>query len=256
VNWLREYAEKTCQNGFVVGVSGGIDSAVVSTLCAMTGLPTMCVSLPILQAKDQEMLADKHLTWLKEKFNNVATVKKDLTNSFTKMKCDLDMFYPSLTLANMRSRLRMVALYAFANRFGYLVAGTGNKVEDYGVAFFTKYGDGGVDVSPIGDLMKTEVWALGVELGILEEIVAAKPTDGLWGDNRSDEDQIGAPYPKLEWAMDVCTEYGLESPEDVDFHIGEMEYDDNEKNTLRIYIKRHVAGAHKMCMPPICVITR
>ena len=205
VNWLKEYATNAKMEGFVVGVSGGIDSATTSTLCAMTGMRTLCVEMPIHQAPSQVTRAQEHIEQLKKRFANVSDVKVDLTPVFEEFKKQVpqtneDTFL-DLSLANTRARLRMSTLYYFAGLHRYLVAGTGNKVEDFGVGFYTKYGDGGVDVSPIADLMKSEVYLVGEHVGVPDSIMKAAPTDGLFGDSRTDEDQLGASYDELEWAM-------------------------------------------------------
>jgi len=201
--WLKDYYYFYGINALVVGVSGGIDSAVVSTLCAETDLQVYALGMPIHQDKEQESLSDAHLDWLDNKYENVNTIKIDLTNTFDTFKYDLERYATNeLALANTRARLRMVTLYQIAGQFGGIVAGTGNKVEDYGIGFFTKYGDGGVDIAPIADLYKTEVWELGKHLGVDERIIDAIPTDGLWDDGRKDEDQIGASYAQLEEAME------------------------------------------------------
>jgi NAD+ synthase len=198
--WLSKYLLDANLESFIIGVSGGIDSAVVSTLCASTGIKTIVVSLPIHQFPDQLTRANNHIKWLKEKYSNVESHEIDLSKVFDSFKSLFDE-KNKLALANSRSRLRMTALYQIAAENKGIVVGTGNKVEDFGIGFFTKYGDGGVDISPIGDLLKTEVWDLGKRLEILNEIIVAKPTDGLWEDDRNDEDQIGATYSELEWAM-------------------------------------------------------
>jgi NAD+ synthase len=210
VKWLKAYARSAKIDKFVVGVSGGIDSAVVSTLCAKTGLDTFVVTLPIRQNKKLHQLSTDQCAWLVSKFpENVVHINIDLTSVFSafEKKFDREFVNPvdnssvQLAFANSRSRLRMMALYQLAQSQGALVVGTGNRVEDFGVGFFTKYGDGGVDISPIGDCLKTEVWAMATELGIQDSIIAAPPTDGLWDDGRTDEDQLGMPYPALEEAM-------------------------------------------------------
>ena len=205
VNWLKDYTLNAGMKGFVVGVSGGIDSAVTSTLAARTGLDVLCLEMPIHQAESQVSRAMNHIAWLKENFPNVSMTQVNLTPVFDSL---IDAFPEvedeesrMMSLANTRARLRMTSLYYFAALKKYLVAGTGNKVEDFGVGFYTKYGDGGVDLSPIADLMKSEVYALGRYMGVNQEIIDAAPTDGLWGDDRTDEDQIGASYDELEWAM-------------------------------------------------------
>ena len=206
VDWIKTYNVTNGIKSLVVGVSGGIDSAVVSTLCAETGLDVYALGMPIHQNKDQESLSDSHLDWLKNKYSNVTTLKFDLTNTFDTFKYDLERYATNeLALANTRSRLRMVTLYQIAGQFGGIVVGTGNKVEDYGIGFYTKYGDGGVDIAPIADLYKTEVRELGGYMGVMRDIIDAIPTDGLWDDGRNDEDQIGATYAELEEAMESGT---------------------------------------------------
>lgn len=206
VTWIKDYVRENNIKSLVVGVSGGIDSAVVSTLCAETGLPTYALGMPIHQKEDQENLSDAHLEWLHSKFPNVIAHKFDLSKTFDTFQFSMREFgSDKLSLANSRSRLRMVTLYQVAGSVGGIVVGTGNKVEDYGVGFYTKYGDGGVDIAPIADLYKTEVWMLGEHLGVDEKIISASPTDGLWDDGRTDEDQIGATYADLEYAMEYGT---------------------------------------------------
>lgn len=206
--WIKKYAKDNKINCLVVGVSGGIDSAVVSTLCAETGLKVYALGMPIHQNKNQENLSDLHLEWLIKNYSNVESVKINLTETFDSFKSVIpDSFKNNnLSLANTRSRLRMVTLYQIAGNCGGIVVGTGNKVEDYGIGFYTKYGDGGVDIAPIADLYKSEVYNLGKHLGIINDIINAKPTDGLWDDNRTDEDQIGTTYDLLEWAMEYKDE--------------------------------------------------
>ena len=205
VKWIKDYANDNKIQSLVVGVSGGIDSAVVSTLCAETGLPTFPLGMPIHQDSDQESLSDIHLAWLEKRYKNVKTLKFNLTKVFEKFKEALeDYSHDDLALANSRSRIRMITLYQIAGKYNGIVVGTGNKVEDYGVGFYTKYGDGGVDIAPIADIYKTEVWKLGGHLGVNKKIIEASPTDGLWDDKRTDEDQLGASYTELEEAM----EYG------------------------------------------------
>ena len=203
VNWIKDYYWKYNIKALVVGVSGGIDSAVVSTLCAETKLPTFTLGMPIHQDHDQESLSDIHLSWLAQNFHFNVTVRKfDLSSLFENFKAIMgEEFDTNHALANSRSRLRMVTLYQVATVTQGLVVGTGNKVEDYGIGFYTKYGDGGVDIAPIADLYKTEVWELGKFMGIDSRIIEAQPTDGLWDDGRTDEDQIGASYAELEEAM-------------------------------------------------------
>ena len=209
-NWMTDYIKSSGMNCFVVGVSGGIDSAVASTLAAETEYPVFALGMPIHQKEEQETLSDAHLKWLSEKYSNVESHKVDLTNTFDTFKHDLERYATdNHALANTRSRLRMVTLYQFAGQYKGIVVGTGNKVEDYGVGFYTKYGDGGVDIAPIADLYKSEVWNLGKVLGVDSRIIEAKPTDGLWDDGRTDEDQLGATYSELEEAMETGQGSGL-----------------------------------------------
>lgn len=248
VNWLKDYATNSKMNGFVLGVSGGVDSALVSTLCAKTGLRTLCVEMPIHQDQRQVTRAQNHILALKKKFANVTDIRVDLTQVFEQFKGAVPHVEESpaldLTLANTRARLRMSTLYYFAGLHDYLVAGTGNKVEDFGVGFFTKYGDGGVDLSPIADLMKSEVYELARHVEVVaEEILTAAPTDGLFGDARSDEEQIGATYDELEWAMNQ-DEKGKTADE----------FTGRKKEVFQIYKQRNNANKHKMVPIPICEI--
>jgi len=247
VDWLKKKNEKAKTKGFVVGVSGGVDSALVSTLCAITELPVYLVQLPINRKLGEiSNRADEHCKMLASKFKNVNVYKHDLSEPFNEFSESICTIKPTeLALANLRSRLRMCSLYTFANTFGCLVAGTGNKVEDYGVGFFTKYGDGGVDISPIGDLFKSEVRELSSFLGIDEKIVKAVPTDELWADTRSDEEQIGATYDELEWVMKA-----IENSDDGWNDV--VNPTERQKQVLSIYLKRHDANAHKMTMPKVC----
>ena len=211
VSWMCNYCNDNKIKSLVVGVSGGIDSAVSSTLAAKTGLPTYVVGMPIKQNEGQETLSDAHMYWLKENYPNVTILKADLSDVFGKFtetigkECGMEYVVNKMACANSRSRLRMVTLYQIAASVDGIVVGTGNKVEDYGVGFYTKYGDGGVDIAPIADLYKTEVRELGRTFGVISEIIDAKPTDGLWDDGRTDEDQIGASYEDLEYAMEHGT---------------------------------------------------
>lgn len=245
-DWLKAYVEKSGTHGFVVGVSGGIDSAVTSSLCARTGLPTLCVEMPIHQAASQVTRAQEHIAQLKEKFPNVEEARLDLTpifDSFVNALPEPDSDMHDHSLVNTRARFRMTTLYYFAGIRRAIVAGTGNKVEDFGVGFYTKYGDGGVDVSPIADLVKTEVFELGKVLGVPESILIAPPTDGLWGDDRTDEDQIGASYPELEWAM-AQSDLGKNA----------SDFSGREKEVFEIYTRLHRANRHKMEPIPVCEI--
>ena len=247
VNWLKDYVTNAGSKGFVVGVSGGIDSAVTSTLCAKTGLPLLCIEMPIHQGEKQVTRADRHIDWLQENFNNVDRQPVDLTPVFDNLVEALPAVDNEeerhMSLANTRARLRMTTLYYFAALLKYLVAGTGNKVEDFGIGFYTKYGDGGVDLSPIADLLKTEVYEVGAFLGINEDIMMAPPTDGLWGDHRTDEDQIGASYPELEWAMRMDDEGKTEA-----------DFSGREQEVFQIYKRYNTANMHKMVPIPICTI--
>lgn len=247
--WLRDYCTASRQQGFVVGVSGGIDSAVTSALCARTGLPTLCVEMPIHQAPAQVQRAQEHITHLRAQHANVRMEVVQLTPVFDALVKELrsheDTAALHLALANARARLRMTTLYYFAGIHRALVAGTGNKVEDFGVGFFTKYGDGGVDLSPIADLTKTEVYAVAEALGVVESIRQAPPTDGLWGDDRTDADQIGATYPELEWAMDL-RERRLDP--------ARPDLTARQREVLAIFDRMQAANRHKMVPIPVCLI--
>ena len=247
VNWLKTYAENAKVNGFVVGISGGVDSAVTSTLCAQTGFKVLCVEMPIHQAESHVSRGREHIEQLKKRFANVSSIEADLTSVFEDFKKQVpltsDEHKVHLSLANTRARLRMTTLYYFAGINGLLVAGTGNKVEDFGVGFYTKYGDGGVDLSPIADLMKSDVYALGAYLEIPKSIQNAAPTDGLFGDSRTDEEQIGASYDELEWAM-----LETEKNNTVD------NYTEREKQVYAIYKKLNTINQHKMNPIPVCII--
>ncbi len=243
VKWLNTYIDASTLKGFVIGVSGGIDSAVTSTLCAKTGKPVLALNMPIYQAKDQVSRSSEHIAWLEKNFDNVTGSQIELTPIFDQIKLTFpDQIQDGLTMANTRARLRMLTLYTFASNHKMLVAGTGNKVEDFGVGFYTKYGDGGVDLSPIADLFKTEVYAIGKQLGIIKEILNAAPTDGLWEDERTDESQIGASYEELEWAM-----RHLKNPQ-------EKPLSERQKQVLSIYNGFHAANQHKMDPIPVCMI--
>lgn len=241
-DWLNNYCNQTGLSGFIVGISGGIDSALTSTLCAQTGKKTILVNLPIRQAAPEYHRAKQHIELLCSKFPNTTEIDINLTELFELFEKTVPVptAQNALSMANSRARLRMTTLYAIGQANNCLVAGTGNKIEDFGVGFFTKYGDGGVDISPIADLTKTEVIALAKEIGVMEEIVQAKPTDGLWEDSRNDEDQLGASYPELEWAMaftgntDTITE--------------------RQKEVLAIYKHFNTLNKHKMEPIPVCLI--
>ena len=237
--WIRRYADENQIRTLVVGISGGIDSAVVSTLSARTGLETIAVSMPIRQSRHTHDLSMRHGQWLSERFDNVQhrIVKLDpVWRQFERLWGDAT----DLGLANSRSRLRMMTLYQISQDHGGIVVGTGNRVEDFGVGFFTKYGDGGVDISPIGDCLKTQVWDMGRALGILPEIIDAAPTDGLWDDGRTDEDQIGMSYPDLERMMTLDD---LPQP-------GNIPPDDGVRlERYRAFRRRNL---HKMQPIPVC----
>ncbi|WP_124980294.1 NAD(+) synthase [Nonlabens xiamenensis] len=247
VNWLKEYAEGAKVDGFVVGVSGGIDSAVTSTLCAMTGLKTLCVEMPIHQHADHVSRAQEHIIQLGKRFGNVQAVHSDLTPVFDTFVRQMPNITTDpqveLTLGNTRARLRMTTLYYHAGVNGLLVAGTGNKVEDFGVGFYTKYGDGGVDLSPIADLMKSEVYAVGQHVEVPESIMQAAPSDGLYGAERTDEDQIGASYDELEWAM---SQNDLGKSAD--------DFSGREKEVYKIFKSFNNRNQHKMNPIPVCEI--
>ncbi len=249
VDWLKTYASNAKVNGFVIGISGGIDSAVTSTLCAQTGFKVLCVEMPIHQADSQVSRGREHVEQLKNRFPNVGNVETDLTSVFEAFKKVVpnedDSAKLNLSLANTRARLRMTTLYYLAGIHGLLVAGTGNKVEDFGVGFYTKYGDGGVDLSPIADLMKSDVFALGEYLKVPDSILKAAPTDGLFGDDRTDEDQLGASYDELEWAM-LADEAGRL----------EDSFSGREKEVFSIYKRMHKSNQHKMNPIPVCFVRR
>lgn len=237
VNWLKSYIQDSGMTGFVVGISGGIDSAVTSTLCAETGYPVLAVSMPIHQDPTLHDRSEVQKDWLYQKYASVSTENIDLSETYDAFKRAVES--SELGYANSKARLRMTTLYGLAASEGLLVAGTGNKVEDFGVGFFTKYGDGGVDLSPIADLTKTEVYELAKELGIPQEIQDAAPTDGLWDDGRQDEEQLGATYAELEWAMD---------------YNGTDDLSERQEEVLRIYNKHHECNKHKMMPIPVCKI--
>ena len=230
-NWIKNYCNSMEKKPdcLVIGVSGGIDSAVVSTISAMTGINTKVLSMPIRQLKFQDDLSRAHLKWLKNKFSNVDEIIINLDDVFNVFEKTLSKFSNELAFANSRARLRMTTLYQVAGANNGIVVGTGNKIEDFGVGFFTKYGDGGVDISPIADCLKSQVWEMGKELMILEDIINAAPTDGLWSDGRTDERQLGMSYGDLEKAM----------------------LDSKDKNYDK-YLKIRKRNLHKMNLIPIC----
>ena len=230
-NWINDYCKSMPKepDSLVVGISGGIDSSVTSTICALTGKKTIVLSMPIKQIKEQQDLSLKHQDWLKSKYNNVESHLVILDNLFKTFKNSLSEFDSEHGLANSRARLRMTALYQVAASNNGIVVGKGNKVEDFGVGFYTKYGDGGVDISPIADCSKSQVWEMGKNLGILKEIVEAQPTDGLWDDGRTDVKQLGMTYKELEDAMK----------------------DSSNKNHEK-YLKLRKRNLHKMDPIPVC----
>ena len=232
-NWIQNYVNTmpAKANSLVIGISGGIDSSVSSTLCALTGMKTIVLSMPIKQKSTQHDLSLKHQEWLKKNFSNVEGYTIELDTLFSSFKTSLSKFDNEHGMANSRARLRMTTLYQVAAANQGIVVGTGNKVEDFGVGFYTKYGDGGVDISPIADCNKSEVWELGKELKILKEIINAPPTDGLWDDGRTDEGQLGLSYEELEEAMD----------------------NESSKNRDK-YLKIRKANLHKMDPIPVCKI--
>ena len=239
-NWILDYASSNGISRLVVGVSGGIDSAVVSTLCARTGLRTMVLNMPVHQEKTQNDLSNQHMSWLTSNWQNVESHVIDLSSSFDSLSSVLkEKNVTELAMANTRARLRMATLYSIAGSNNGIVVGTGNKVEDFGVGFFTKYGDGGVDISPIADLYKSEVYALADSLGVIQDIQDAAPTDGLWPDGRTDEEQIGATYAELEWAM-----MEIESP-------SEAEPTERQRQVMERYLQLNSANSHKMKPIPV-----
>ena len=245
-DWINNYCDTTSFNpkSLVVGISGGIDSSVVSTLCANTGRKTIVLTMPIKQIKSQHDLSLKHAKWLKDKFKNVQHHLIEMDKIFGSFSEVLNNFDNEHGFASSRARLRMATLYQVAAANSGIVVGTGNKVEDFGVGFYTKYGDGGVDISPIADLLKSEVFKLADHLGIVSSVQKAKPTDGLWDDDRSDEDQLGATYEELEWAMnylEVNSKYSLSK---------------RQKKVLEIYSLHHQTNLHKMNPIPVCEIPK
>ena len=236
-----DYANSNNISTLVVGVSGGIDSAVTSTLCAKTGLRTLVINMPIHQNDSEYNLSNQHMMWLRSNWDNVESHIINLSKTFDVLKNELSKKEVSdIAMVNTRARIRMATLYSLAGSNNGIVVGTGNKVEDFGVGFFTKYGDGGVDISPIADLYKSEVYLLAESLGIIQEIQEAAPTDGLWSDGRTDEDQIGATYDELEWAMN-----------EIDNPSAEKELNERLAEVMRIYLKLNSMNSHKMNPIPI-----
>lgn len=231
--WIKNYSLNNNINALVIGISGGIDSAVTSTLSAMTGLKTIVVSMPILDHQNLNQRGLNHIKWLKNNFSNVESIEINLADVFSSFRLALNKNNSEHGYANTQARLRMTTLYQIAASNNGLVVGTGNKVEDFGIGFYTKYGDGGVDISPIADCLKTEVWGMAKELGIDKEIIDAPPTDGLWNDGRTDEDQVGLSYEQIEEAM-------------------QNENSSNRKKYLEIRSK----SLHKMEPIPVCIIPK
>jgi NAD+ synthase len=253
--WLKDYAGKANAKGFIIGISGGIDSAVTSLLCAQTGLKVLCLEMAIHQHQSEVNRGLEHIAWLEKNFSNVSHLRINLTETFDTLCKSLpdQTIIHGLSMANTRARLRMTTLYAVGQSNGLLVAGTGNKVEDFGVGFYTKYGDGGVDLSPIADLTKTEVYEIAKVFDIVQSIQKAAPTDGLWKDERTDEGQLGATYPELEWAMD----YLADSASSTGGTTGAVrDLSVREKEVLKIYQDFHKANKHKMIPIPVCVIPK
>ncbi|MBI3135781.1 MAG: NAD(+) synthase [Bacteroidetes bacterium] len=250
-DWLKNYAGNANAKGFIIGVSGGIDSAVTSLLCAQTGLKVLCLEMGIHQNPSEVNRGLEHIAWLEKNFSNVTHLRVSLTETFDTLCKSLPENSTShgLSMANTRARLRMTTLYAVAQANGLLVAGTGNKVEDFGVGFYTKYGDGGIDLSPIADLKKTEVYEIAKAFDIVESIQTAPPTDGLWKDERTDEGQLGATYPELEWAMDFLND-PVTGTTDTELY----DLTERQREVLRIYQSFHTANKHKMIPIPVCVI--
>jgi NAD+ synthase len=256
VKWLKQYAKSAKISTFVVGISGGIDSSVVSALCARTGLKTIVVQMPIRQNKKLDNRSSMQAGWLLERYPDTVThISVDMTTVFSAFEkkveplCGAEEYNHEtylLASANSRARLRMMTLYQIAQCHGGIVAGTGNKVEDFGVGFFTKYGDGGVDISPIGDCFKTEVWDMGRELGLPQEIIDAEPTDGLWDDGRTDEGQLGMTYPELERAME-------NDKLDRECLYQTLDLSREEKSQLKRYREIRHRNLHKMEPIPVCV---
>lgn len=244
--WLKDYAENAKSKGFIIGISGGIDSAVTSYLCAKTGLKVICLEMNIHQKEDEVNRGMEHIHFLESRFDTVSHYSVNLTETFNTLRLSLpkNAQEHGLSMANTRARLRMATLYAIGQPNGLLVAGTGNKVEDFGVGFYTKYGDGGVDLSPIADLTKSQVFGIAKALGVVESIQTAQPTDGLWEDERTDEGQIGATYPELEWAMAFNTNENAT----------EEHLNDRQREVLKIYRTLNRANRHKMVPIPVCLI--
>ena len=242
VHWLNSYCDQAGTKGFVIGISGGIDSAVTSSLCALTNKKVVLVNMPIRQSTSEYNRSQEHIEDLSKRYQHVISHEVNLTEVFSAFENILPPLAASnkLSMANTRARIRMTTLYAIAQSENCLVVGTGNKIEDFGIGFYTKYGDGGVDISPIADLMKSQVYSLGRELNVVSSIQKAAPTDGLWGDNRTDEDQIGASYDELEWAME--------------FNGDKENLTNRQKKVIELYERLNTINQHKMIPIPVCII--
>jgi NAD+ synthase len=232
-NWILDYSNKNNFSSLVIGISGGIDSAVTSTLSARTNLQTHVVTMPILDHQTLNNRGNNHVDWLKKNFNNITHHHIDLSKVFGEFQKELGSNNSEHGYANSQARLRMTTLYQIAASNNGIVVGTGNKVEDFGIGFYTKYGDGGVDISPIADCLKTEVWDMGKELGINQEIIEADPTDGLWTDGRTDEQQVGLSYEEIEEAM----------------------LNEQSSNRNR-YMEIRSKNVHKMEPIPVCILPK
>lgn len=247
VNWLKNYALTAHSRGFVIGISGGLDSAVASILCARTGLDVLCLEMPIHQAASHVARGQEHIAQLKKNFPNVSHEVVNLTSVFdtftTEVSSNGSQTVVDMARANTRARLRMTTLYYYAGVHSLLVAGTGNKIEDFGVGFYTKYGDGGVDLSPLADLTKSEVHTLATALDVSPSILSAAPSDGLFGDGRSDEEQIGATYPELEWAMEMKENNKTAN-----------DFEGRQREVFELFVRLNQNNQHKMRPIPICKI--
>ncbi|MBF25676.1 MAG: NAD(+) synthase [Flavobacteriales bacterium] len=240
IDFINQYANSNNISNLIVGISGGIDSSLTSTLCAKTKIKTTIVSMPIHQNIQELKNAEDHAKWLENQYSNIEYVTIDLTEFFEKFRLTIpEKYHSKLGLANSRARIRMITLYQIATQNNGIVVGTGNKIEDFGIGFFTKYGDGGVDISPIADLNKSEVKKLAIFCGIKKSIISADPTDGLWEDDRTDEKQIGATYEELEWAMNFNKKRVLTKREEI---------------VKDIYHKLNKKNQHKIQPIPICKI--
>ncbi|WP_107038803.1 NAD(+) synthase [Brumimicrobium mesophilum] len=240
IDWLNNYIKDLPIDGFIVGVSGGVDSALVASLCARTNKKVILLNMPIRQSESEFIRSKEQIEALERNFDNVQGMTIDLTNTFESFEHIMpeNVKENQLAMANSRARLRMTTLYGVGQSNKLLITGTGNKIEDFGIGFFTKYGDGGVDLNPIGDLLKSEVFLLAKHLGVIQKIIDAKPTDGLWGDDRNDEDQIGANYDELEFIMN--------------FKGSKDDLTVRQKEVYDIYQRLNTINQHKMVPIPVC----